>query len=75
MKDWSWETTWARLAAAGWHLDKQRDFLPMFGRYWKVSAFHPESGRRHRVEGANLRLAVKKLEAAILKEKARGPDL
>ena len=63
-----WLMIWRRLADEGWELVRQRDYRPMFGRYWSVRAAHRESGRCCVAEGPTLKIALKKIEAASVRE-------
>jgi hypothetical protein len=60
-----WERIWDSLTAEGWQLEREREFVPMLGRSWKVRACHAGRTGPICVEGPTLKIALKKMEAAI----------
>ena len=60
-----WEKIWQGLLEDGWQLDRERIFVPMLGRSWKVRACHPDQAGQVCVEGPTLKIALKKARAAI----------
>ena len=60
-----WETIWDGLIEAGWRLNREREFVPMLGRSWKVRADHPDRPGEACAEGPTLKIALKKLAAEI----------
>lgn len=62
-----WEDAWERLISEGWFLCRERKFRPLFGRYWEIEARHESSGRSFIIEAPTIKIAMKKLAAALIK--------
>ena len=61
----SWGPVGGDIRSHGWEIQAEIRFRPMLGRYYFVTAFHPESGREIEVEAATLKIALKKIKKRI----------